>query len=45
MRKDERGELSRELFEQNIVDEIHSGKLDSVMIEIEVAMLSTSRPT
>ncbi len=36
MRKDERGELSRELFEQNIVDEIHSGKLDSVMIEIEV---------
>ena len=36
MRKDERGELSRDIFEQNIVDEIHSGKLDSVMIEIEV---------
>ena len=36
IRKDERGELSRDIFEQNIVDEIHSGKLDSVMIEIEV---------
>ena len=36
MRKYERGELSRDIFEQNIVDEIHSGKLDSVMIEIEV---------
>ena len=36
MRKDERGELSRDIFEQNIVDEIHSGKLDNVMIEIEV---------
>lgn len=36
MRKDERGELSRDIFEQNIVDEIHSGKLNSVMIEIEV---------
>ncbi len=36
MRKDERGELSRDIFEQNIVDEIHAGKLDSVMIEIEV---------
>ena len=36
MRKDERGELSRDIFEHNIVDEIHSGKLDSVMIEIEV---------
>lgn len=36
MRKDERGELSRDIFEQNIVDEIHSGKLDGVMIEIEV---------
>ena len=36
MRKDERGDLSRDIFEQNIVDEIHSGKLDSVMIEIEV---------
>lgn len=36
MRKDERGELPRDIFEQNIVDEIHSGKLDNVMIEIEV---------
>lgn len=36
MRKDERGELPRDIFEQKIVDEIHSGKLDNVMIEIEV---------
>ncbi len=35
-RKDERGELSREVFEQNIVDEIHSGKLDNISVEIEV---------
>ncbi len=35
-RKDERGELSREVFEQNIVDEIHSGKLDNTSVEIEV---------
>ena len=31
-RKDERGELSREVFEQNIVDEIHSGKLDNTSV-------------
>ena len=34
MRKDERGELSRDIFEQNIVDGIQSGKLGSVMIVV-----------
>jgi ATP-dependent HslUV protease ATP-binding subunit HslU len=36
MKKDERGELAKEVFEQNIVDDIHSGKYDSTVIEIEV---------
>lgn len=35
--KSERGDTSKELFEQNIVDGIHSGKYDSTVIEIEVA--------
>lgn len=35
-KKDERGELAMEVFEQNIVDDIHSGKYDSTVIEIEV---------
>ncbi|MCM1438697.1 MAG: ATP-dependent protease ATPase subunit HslU [Roseburia sp.] len=35
--KDERGDFSKEVFEQNIVDGIHEGKYDGTMIEIEVA--------
>jgi ATP-dependent HslUV protease ATP-binding subunit HslU len=37
MKKNERGELAKEVFEQNIVDGIHEGKYDSTVIEIEVA--------
>ena len=37
MKKDERGELAKEVFEQQIVDGIHSGKYDNTVIEIEVA--------
>ena len=37
MKKDERGEMHKELFEQNIVDAIHDGKYDNTVIEIEVA--------
>ena len=37
MKKDERGEFSREVFENNLVDDIHAGKYDQTMIEIEVA--------
>lgn len=37
IKKDERGEFSREVFENNLVDDIHAGKYDSTMIEIEVA--------
>ncbi len=37
MLKDERGGLTREVFVQNLVDGIHSGKYDNTMIEIEVA--------
>ena len=37
MKKDERGEFSKEVFENNLVDDIHAGKYDSTMIEIEVA--------
>ena len=37
VKKDERGEFSREVFENNLVDDIHAGKYDSSMIEIEVA--------
>ena len=37
VKKDERGEFSREVFENNLVDDIHAGKYDSAMIEIEIA--------
>lgn len=37
MKKDERGEFSKEVFEQNLVDAVHDGKYDSTVIEIEVA--------
>ncbi|MGN0817352.1 MAG: ATP-dependent protease ATPase subunit HslU [Candidatus Coproplasma sp.] len=36
MKKDERGEFSKEVFEQNLVDGIHEGKYDNTLIEIEV---------
>lgn len=36
MKKDERGEFSKEVFEQNLVNDIHDGKYDSTVIEIEV---------
>lgn len=35
--KSERGETSKEVFEQNLVDGIHAGKYDGTQIEIEVA--------
>jgi len=35
--KSERGEMSKEVFEQNLVDGIHAGKYDGTQIEIEVA--------
>ncbi len=35
--KEERGELAKEVFVQNLVDAIHAGKYDSTQIEIEVA--------
>ncbi len=35
--KSERGDTSKELFEQNLVDGIHAGKYDNTVIEIEVA--------
>lgn len=34
--KEERGETSKEVFEQNLVDGIHAGKYDKTVIEIEV---------
>ncbi len=37
VKKDERGEFSKEVFENNLVNEIHNGKYDSAVIEIEVA--------
>ncbi|MBO5328425.1 MAG: ATP-dependent protease ATPase subunit HslU [Clostridia bacterium] len=37
MKKHEKGELAQDVFEQKLVDEIHAGKHDSVVIEIEVA--------
>ena len=37
MKKDERGEFSREVFENNLVDDIHAGKYDATMIEVEVS--------
>lgn len=36
MKKDEKDGLAKEVFEQNIVDGIHSGKYDSTVIEMEV---------
>ena len=35
--KSDRGELSKEVFEQNFVDAVHEGKYDNAAIEIEVA--------
>ena len=35
--KADRGELSKEVFEQNCVDAIHEGKYDHAVIEIDVA--------
>ena len=35
--KADRGELSKEVFEQNFVDAIHEGKYDNAVIEIDVA--------
>ncbi len=37
VKKDERGEFSKEIFENNLVDDIHNGKYDSTVIELEVA--------
>lgn len=36
IKKNERGDFSKEVFEQNLVDGIHEGKYDSTVIEIEV---------
>ncbi len=36
VKKDERGETAKEVFEQKLVDDIHEGKYDSTVIEIEV---------
>ena len=35
--KQDMGELSKDIFEQNFVDAIHEGKYDNAVIEIEVA--------
>lgn len=37
MKKDERGETAKPIFEDKIVEEIHAGKHDNTVIEIEVA--------
>ncbi len=34
--KEDRGEMSKEVYTQNLVDGIHAGKYDSTVIEIEV---------
>lgn len=36
MKKSERGETAKEVFEQQLVDDIHAGKYDNTVIEIEV---------
>ncbi len=36
VKKSERGETAKEVFEQNLVDDIHAGKYDKTVIEIEV---------
>ena len=35
-KKSERGETAKEVFEQNLVDDIHAGKYDGTVIEIDV---------
>lgn len=35
-KKSERGETAKEVFEQQLVDDIHAGKYDNTVIEIEV---------
>ena len=35
--KEDRGEMSKEVYTQNLVDGIHAGKYDSTVIEIEVS--------
>ncbi len=37
MKKDERGETAKEVFEQQLVEAIHAGNYDKTVIEIEVA--------
>ncbi len=37
MKKEERGELAKDIFEQQIVDAVHEGKYDKTVIEIDVA--------
>lgn len=37
VKKEERGEFSKEIFENNLVDDIHAGKYDNTVIELEVA--------
>jgi ATP-dependent HslUV protease ATP-binding subunit HslU len=36
-KKNERGDMSKEVFEQNLVDDIHAGKYDKTVVEVEVA--------
>ena len=36
MKKDERGETAKAVFEDKLVEEIHAGKYDNTLIEIEV---------
>lgn len=36
IKKSERGETAKEIFEQQLVDDIHAGKYDNTVIEIEV---------
>ncbi len=37
MKEEERGELAKDIFEQQIVDAVHEGKYDKTVIEIDVA--------
>jgi len=37
IKKDERGEMDKSVFEEKLVTEIHAGKHDNVTVEIEVA--------
>jgi ATP-dependent HslUV protease ATP-binding subunit HslU len=36
MKKEDKGDTAKEVFEQNVVDGIHAGKYDQTIIEIEV---------